>query len=122
MPRRAARPCNHPGCPALVTDRAQRLCAEHLREYRTRQDAARGSSTERGYDSTWRATRDRYLTEHPICERCKRARSEDVHHIVPKRRGGSDEPINLQALCGLCHRQVEAKLGTLFGGHRGREY
>ena len=63
--------------------------------------------------------RDSYIAEHPTCERCGRGRSEAVHHIVSKRRGGSDEPINLQALCNLCHRQVEAKLGTLFGGHRG---
>jgi 5-methylcytosine-specific restriction endonuclease McrA len=39
-----------------------------------------------------------------------------VHHIVARSDGGSDDPINLQALCSLCHAQVEAQAGTLFGG------
>lgn len=115
MARRAARPCAQAGCPALVLDPGQRYCPVHLRIYRQKQDEQRGSSAERGYGMRWRDVRDRYLKGHPTCERCGRNKAEVVHHIVPKRQGGSDDPINLQALCTLCHAQVHAKLGTLFG-------
>ena len=121
MARRAARPCAHPGCPALVHDPGQRYCKEHLRAYRQQQDARSGSSAERGYDRNWREVRNRYLAENPVCERCGRYKAEVVHHIVPKQQGGSDDPINMQALCGMCHAQVHSQLGTLFGGYRGRE-
>lgn len=28
-----------------------------------------------------------------------------VHHIVAKRRGGSDDHINLMSLCTVCHNR-----------------
>ena len=121
MPSRASHPCAHPGCPELVKP-GERYCAVHLREDRRQQDELRGSSTERGYGMSWRKKRDSFLKANPICERCHRAPATMAHHIVPKRDGGSDDPINLQALCDMCHAQVHSKLGTLFGGHRGREY
>ena len=115
MPQRAARPCSHPGCPALVRGRNRRFCDEHQSEEWKRQDARRGSSAERGYDARWREVRDAYLQSHPICERCGQRAATLVHHIVRKGRGGSDDPINLQALCSLCHAQVHAGAGELFG-------
>ena len=117
-PRRAARPCAHPGCPNLVRDRNRRFCDEHQSEEWKRQDAHRGTSAERGYDAQWREIRDRYMQSHPICERCGARPAELVHHIVRKRRGGSDEPANLQALCRLCHAQVHANANELFAQQR----
>ncbi len=118
MPRRAPHPCAYPGCPRLVQP-GERYCAEHQAEAWRRQDRNRGTSSERGYDARWREARDAYIEQHPVCERCRRAKATEVHHIVAKRDGGSDESINLLALCHLCHCQVEAKAGTLFGGHTG---
>jgi 5-methylcytosine-specific restriction protein A len=115
MARKAPRPCSHPGCPNLVRG-SGRFCPEHQAEEYRRQDARRGSSTERGYDAEWRAIRDRYLADHPICERCGRRRATVVHHIVRKRDGGGDDPINLLAVCELCHAQIHAAAGELFGG------
>ena len=120
-PRRAARPCAHRGCPNLVRGRNRRYCDEHQSQEWKRQDARRGSAAARGYGPQWQEVRDRYLRQHPRCERCGR-RAELVHHIVRKSEGGSDDHINLQALCRLCHAQVHAHAGELFGGHRGREY
>ena len=99
-----------------MRDPNRRYCPQHQREEWKRHDQARGSAAERGYDAAWREIRDRYLADHPMCERCKRRPSTMVHHRTPKRQGGSDDPSNLQALCELCHRQVEAAEGTLFGG------
>jgi len=93
-----------------------RFCAEHQAEEYRRQDARRGTPSERGYDARWREISARILEERPICERCGRARSTVVHHIITKRDGGSDDDVNLQALCALCHAQVHAAAGSLFGG------
>jgi len=114
MPRRAARPCSAPGCPNLVRGRGVRYCAEHLAEHRKKQDAERGSASERGYGPQWQKARDAYLKEHPWCQRCGKKRAIIVHHIVRKRDGGSDEPLNLLALCKLCHTQVHAQEEGLF--------
>jgi hypothetical protein len=35
---------------------------------------------------------------------CDRTRFLEVHHVVPRRRGGGHEPENLITLCGACHR------------------
>ena len=117
MARRAARPCAHPGCPALVHDPGQRYCQEHqAEEWRNQSRQRRAEGTHADYGPRWREIRARILRERPTCERCGRVRAVVVHHIVPRSQGGSDDPINLQALCGLCHAQVEAKAGSLFGG------
>ena len=120
MPYRAARPCAFPGCPNLVRDPNRRYCHEHQSFEWKRQNARRGSSTQQGYGAEWRKIRDEYLAEHPVCERCGRAKATIVHHIVPKREGGSDDPINLMAVCSLCHAQIHARLGSLFGGNARR--
>lgn len=33
----------------------------------------------------------------------------DVHHIIPKKVGGTDDPNNLTVLCPNCHRVAHAK-------------
>lgn len=113
-PRRAARPCSHPGCPNLVRGKDRRFCDAHQSEEWKRQDARRGTTAERGYGSLWQRIRDRYLQSHAVCERCGRRRATIVHHIVRKRDGGSDDPINLQAVCSLCHAQIHAAAKELF--------
>ena len=114
-PRRAARPCSHRGCPNLVRGKGKRFCDEHQSEEWKRQDAQRGSPAERGYGPQWQKARDAYLQSHPICERCGRRPATLVHHIVRKDKGGSDDPLNLQALCKLCHAQIHVAAKELFG-------
>jgi 5-methylcytosine-specific restriction endonuclease McrA len=38
------------------------------------------------------------------CANCGE-RATEAHHIIPRARGGSDDPSNLLALCGRCHHQ-----------------
>ena len=47
----------------------------------------------------WR--RDNYT-----CQVCGKRPSYQVHHIIPRRKGGKDELSNLVTLCGLCHMLV----------------
>lgn len=119
MPRRAARVCSQPGCPNLVTKRDRRFCDEHQAQEWKRQDARRGTSAQRGYGPRWQKIRARYIKAHPVCERCQRAQSVLVHHIVRKRDGGTDDPDNLLALCRSCHAQIHSDAGEL--GGKGRQ-
>lgn len=47
------------------------------------------------------------LTERPVCERCKGARSTEVHELLSRARGGSIlDSTNCAALCHHCHRWI----------------
>ena len=62
----------------------------------------------RGYDSAeryggiWRWIRNRYITAHPLCERClehgKLIHAVLVHHIKPLADGGTNDESNLMSL------------------------
>lgn len=68
----------------------------------------------------WRKLRNRYLSEHPICERCHDALATEVHHIVPLTRFSNDpykmeqmafDEENLMAVDASCHVQLHQELG-----------
>lgn len=42
-----------------------------------------------------------------VCARCGTPEKLEVHHVIPRRVGGSDEPKNLIPLCKGCHKIVE---------------
>jgi 5-methylcytosine-specific restriction endonuclease McrA len=68
----------------------------------------RPSSSDRGYDRTWRKFAAHWLTQEPLCRMCK-ARGYItpgvlVDHIVPLRAGGARlSRDNVQSLCRSCH-------------------
>ena len=69
----------------------------------------RGTSHERGYGHQWQKLRARILArDMHLCQPCEReGRTEparEVDHIVPKAKGGIDDPANLEAICIPCHR------------------
>lgn len=121
MPRRAARPCRHPGCPSLVRG-SDAYCEEHARERQQQYDAERGSAAQRGYGAAWRKLRRMYLRRHPLCEDPDDVHGEDrvaateVHHRVPLAAGGTNAFENLQALCKPCHSRITARESR--GWHR----
>lgn len=105
MPFRPPKPCNHPGCPALVHKGA--VCARHKKERTRTTDARRGSAHARGYTRGWEKYRRWYLRRHPVCVEpgCTYPATE-VDHII--RHKGQDDPLfwdesNHQALCKSCH-------------------
>ena len=110
MPARAMKGCTYPGCTNLIE--AGPLCHEHRSARNKARDDLRGSSTDRGYGANWQKIRSSVLAETPLCadpfefhaneERVELA--AEVDHIVPKAKGGTDDPENLQALCERCHK------------------
>ena len=43
------------------------------------------------------------LRDHFRCQECGFYKHLEVHHIVPKSKGGTDDPENLVTLCQRCH-------------------
>ena len=86
-----------------------------LGSYRTAQkEHARGTATERGYDSHWARISRMYREEHPVCEICHDAPTVDVDHVIPFK--GRNDPKrtrwdNLQSVCRACHRAKTACQG-----------
>jgi 5-methylcytosine-specific restriction protein A len=111
---------------------ADGLCDEckerkEKRDHR-RYDNKRGSSTERGYDATWRRYRASYLKQHPLCVECLKEGfyipATVVDHIIPHK---GDRYLfwnkdNHQALCKHHHDVKTAKEDGGFGNipNRGR--
>ncbi len=99
MPRKALKPCKHPGCPNLT---AELYCEIH-------KQPDRPSSAKRGYNSKWRKLSKQYLRKHPMCVCCmaegRFVPATVVDHIIPHR--GDDTLMwnqdNWQALCKPCH-------------------
>ena len=113
MPYRLATPCRYPGCPKLSQER---FCVVHARQTQRAYDAARGTTQQRGYGWKWQALRKEILQRDPYCRwpGC-RDRSVHVDHVVSKRRGGTDAPMNLQGLCTTHHSEKTCRYDGGFG-------
>lgn len=119
MPSKPKRPCSHPGCPELVDGR---FCKKHEKEYnRNYEKYKRDPKTHKRYGKAWRAIRKRYVAEHPLCEMClkenRMTKVEEVHHILPLSRGGTNDEDNLMSLCKSCHSKIHAKSGDRWNGN-----
>lgn len=114
MPRRPQRPCSYPGCPNRCDGQ---YCEEHAKQMNHRYNKfVRPADSNKKYGRAWREMRKRYATAHPLCEMClKEGRLtpvEEVHHIVPVSRGGSNNDFsNLMSLCQSCHTKIHHDLG-----------
>ena len=113
MPRKPKHPCGYPGYPNLTNEQ---YCAEHEAKARRQYDKyERSPNINKKYGRAWKRIRDRYVSEHPLCERCKAEGRltpvEEVHHVLPVSKGGTHERSNLIALCRSCHNKIHHELG-----------
>lgn len=51
----------------------------------------------------WMAIRKQVIASNPICQICGDALAEEVDHITPLAKGGSNERDNLQSACKSCN-------------------
>jgi len=113
MPRKPKRPCAYPGCPNLTDGQ---YCEEHRKQVdRSYNKYTRSPDVHKKYGRAWKRIRDRYVLEHPYCERCFAegiiTPVDEVHHIVPVSKGGTHERSNLMSLCQSCHNKIHHELG-----------
>jgi 5-methylcytosine-specific restriction endonuclease McrA len=67
----------------------------------------RSAKMEKIYRTRRRNLVAKLLAERPICQRCTNERSQDIHELKSRARGGSITDIeNLVALCRNCHSWV----------------
>jgi len=113
MPTKPKKPCGYPGCPKLTH---ARYCEEHTRVMNTQYNKYQRpyDSSER-YGSEWRKIRNRYIKAHPLCEECLKTErltpAQEVHHVLPIKKGGTHDESNLMALCKSCHSRITAESG-----------
>ncbi|MDT3680298.1 MAG: HNH endonuclease signature motif containing protein [Burkholderiaceae bacterium] len=66
----------------------------------------------RGYGRRWELLRVQILSTEPLCRPCSAkgrvTAATAVDHIVPKAKGGRDDPSNLQPICDSCHAAKSA--------------
>lgn len=113
MPRKPKRPCSYPGCPKLTDGR---FCEKHSKqEARRYEKYDRDPVVKKRYGRAWKRIRDRYIKAYPFCEKCKKngklTPAEEVHHIKPLSRGGTNDEDNLMSLCTSCHSEITAREG-----------
>ena len=84
MPKKPKHPCAYPGCPNLTDNQ---YCPQHEKIARQQFDKyQRNPHVNKTYGRAWKRIRDRYASEHPLCEMClKEGRvtlMEEVHHMT----------------------------------------
>jgi 5-methylcytosine-specific restriction endonuclease McrA len=48
-----------------------------------------------------------------MCRVCRDTAAFDVHHLLPRSRGGADEKSNLIAVCRRCHTDIHGHVAKL---------
>ena len=106
MPIRSQKPCAHPGCPSLVRPPTSRCERHPLKKPPKAVDPFYVSKD-------WAVLRARFLKL--VGKRCQKCGSDDrvaVHHLKPRKQGGTDTMDNLQALCHSCHNSAHVPRET----------
>lgn len=68
---------------------------------------ARSSKQQRVYTEQRIPLVKKVLSDQPVCIRCFRARSTDVHELKSRARGGSiTDESNVVAICRACHNYI----------------
>lgn len=121
MPRRPKKPCAYPGCPNLTEGR---FCPEHQQQVNHNYEKyGRDRELKSKYGRAWKRIRDKYALEHPVCEICFArgimVETEEIHHKIPLREGGTHDRSNLIALCKSCHSHIHAERGDFWGSRGG---
>ena len=124
MPRLPKKPCKYPGCPNLTEGR---YCKEHEKEAnQTYEKYGRDQTVRRKYGRAWKRIRNKYVSEHPFCEKCLKngivVPVDEVHHIKPLAEGGTHDRSNLIGLCKSCHAKIHAERGDYQGSKKYRVY
>lgn len=93
----------HPCLTCQKPTRAGSRCDACRRGVVRQRSAARGTRQEQGYGASWQIVSRQVLERDSYqCFYCP-SPATTADHIVPKSRGGSDDPSNLVAACRPCN-------------------
>ncbi|MFK0295486.1 HNH endonuclease [Streptomyces sp. NPDC090442] len=108
MPR-ARQTCFRSGCPQVAIKAG--ACKEHApKPVDHRQPWSNRSKRNQARGAGWTQRRLHVLhRDRRRCYRCGSPQATEVDHIVPVARGGSDDLVNLAAICRSCHRTKTAE-------------
>jgi len=115
MPRMPRRGCAYGTCSRLAVEGSQ-YCEEHKKMIdRQYNRYGREEEVRKKYGAAWKRARDRHAAIFPYCEECYREGKirlmDEVHHIIPVSRGGTNDDSNLMSLCRSCHNKIHHNLG-----------
>lgn len=115
MPRKPRRPCAYPECPSFAAEGGQYCERHHKLHKKTYDRYVRSPDSNRKYGRSWKKIREQYVLQHPLCERClsegRMIPVDEVHHIVPIKKGGTNAEDNLMSLCRSCHNKIHVEMG-----------
>ena len=117
IPRKPRSPCRFSGCAELTETP---YCKKHYKVMNKLYDLyQRDPESKKRYGTKWRKIRNAFVKNHPICELCERKNilipTEEVHHVIPLSKGGSNDEENLMALCKSYHSRITATEGGRWG-------
>ena len=116
MPKLPPKICREAGCFAKAMPPST-YCERHKAKHGQWTDKgsnwSKESRQDRGYGREWERRRKWVLDRDlHLCQVCLNAGrytpASQVDHIVPKSRGGTDDLLNLQAICSECHKAKTA--------------
>lgn len=97
-------------CGDLTTNRSR--CDDCQSDW----EAKRGTSTQRGYGSSWAKLSARVIREEKRCRDCGTTGTKSnpltADHVVPKALGGTDDRTNLTCRCRVHNSSKGARLTT----------
>lgn len=97
------------------TNHSKTITVKQLERQKQYDRYNRAPNHDKKYGNNWKRIRGLYVKKHPLCERClKEGRItpvEEVHHIVPLSRGGTNQFSNLMSLCQSCHTIIHYEIG-----------
>lgn len=126
MPTLNNRPCNwkgFPRCPKLAVQGSS-FCEEHKKRTWREYDQTRPSAAIR-LGRNWHKLRQMVLNNNPVCVNPfqipnHEVLANEVDHIIPVAKGGTNDLENLQPLCKPCHgRKTAEEVG--FGRKKGNQ-
>lgn len=115
------RGCAYEGCPRPA-ESGSRYCSEHRKIMEKKYNMyERSADVNKTYGRAWKRIRERYAASHPLCEKClsegRVTLMQEVHHIVPVSRGGTNDLSNLMSLCRSCHTKLHIEMDGRRGKH-----
>ena len=105
----ASRPksiCRHAACGTTIA--APGYCEKHAKDKTGWYATSTKSAQERGYGWAWKKKRESIMRRDcGLCQVCRKQgrikAATEVDHIIGKAQGGTDDDVNLQAICAPCH-------------------